>query len=130
MAFTHYAARQPSVTPCLAHPGIWATPTTPVNHTSPLQSSAAPKESLPTTGDSWSPACSPETFKDHMLEDAVSVYKACVTTSLRMCARAHAQSSPSLRDSVDCSPAGSSARGIFHARILEWVAISSSRGSS
>ena len=31
---------------------------------------------------------------------------------------------------MDCSPPGSSVRGIFQARILEWVAISSSRGSS
>ena len=31
---------------------------------------------------------------------------------------------------VDCSPPGSSVHGIFQARILEWVAISSSRGSS
>ena len=31
---------------------------------------------------------------------------------------------------LDCSPPGSSVHGIFQARILEWVAISSSRGSS
>ena len=31
---------------------------------------------------------------------------------------------------MDCSPPGSSVRGIFQARILEWVAISFSRGSS
>ena len=31
---------------------------------------------------------------------------------------------------MDCSPPGSSVHGIFQARILEWVAISSSRGSS
>ena len=31
---------------------------------------------------------------------------------------------------VDCSPSGSSVRGILQARILEWVAISFSRGSS
>ena len=31
---------------------------------------------------------------------------------------------------MDCSPPGSSVRGIFQARILEWVATSSSRGSS
>ena len=31
---------------------------------------------------------------------------------------------------VDCSPLGSSVHGILQARILEWVAISSSRGSS
>ena len=40
-----------------------------------------------------------------------------------------AQSCPTLCDSMDCSPPGSSAHGIFLARILEWVAISSSRGS-
>ena len=31
--------------------------------------------------------------------------------------------------SMDCSPAGSSLHGVFQARVLEWVAISSSRGS-
>ena len=31
---------------------------------------------------------------------------------------------------LDCSPQSSSVHGIFQARILEWVAISSSRGSS
>ena len=33
-------------------------------------------------------------------------------------------------DPMDCSPPGSSIHGILQARILEWVAISSSRGSS
>ena len=37
---------------------------------------------------------------------------------------------PTLGDSVDCSPPGSSVHGILQARILEWVAISFSRGSS
>ena len=32
--------------------------------------------------------------------------------------------------SMDCSPPGSSVHGISQARILEWIAISSSRGSS
>ena len=32
--------------------------------------------------------------------------------------------------SMDCSPPGSSAHGISLVRILKWVAISSSRGSS
>ena len=35
-----------------------------------------------------------------------------------------------LCDPVDCSPPGSSINGILQARILEWVAISFSRGSS
>ena len=33
-------------------------------------------------------------------------------------------------DPMDCSPPGSSIHGILHARILEWTAISFSRGSS
>ena len=41
-----------------------------------------------------------------------------------------AQSRPTLCDLVNCSLPGSSVHGIFQARILEWVAISSSRGSS
>ena len=40
------------------------------------------------------------------------------------------QSCPTLCNSMDYSPPGSSVHGIFHARILEWVAISFSRGSS
>ena len=35
-----------------------------------------------------------------------------------------------LCDVMDCSPPGSSVHGIFQARILEWVTISLSRGSS
>ena len=35
-----------------------------------------------------------------------------------------------LCDPVDCSPPGSSVHGILQARILEWAAISFSRGSS
>ena len=38
------------------------------------------------------------------------------------------QSHPTLCDPMDCSPPGFSVCGIFQARILEWVAISSSRG--
>ena len=34
-----------------------------------------------------------------------------------------AQSCPTLRNPMDCSLPGSSVNGIFHARILEWVAI-------
>ena len=40
------------------------------------------------------------------------------------------QSCPTLWDSVDCSPPGSSAHGILQARMLEWVAMPSSRASS
>ena len=41
-----------------------------------------------------------------------------------------AQSCPTLCDPMDCSLPGSSVHRIFQARVLEWVAISFSRGSS
>ena len=41
-----------------------------------------------------------------------------------------AQSYPTLCNPMDCSPPGYSVHAIFQARILEWVAISYSRGSS
>ena len=41
-----------------------------------------------------------------------------------------ALSGPTLCDSMDGSPPGSSVHGIFQAKILEWAAISFSRGSS
>ena len=40
------------------------------------------------------------------------------------------QSLPTLLDPMDCSPPGSSVHGLLQTRILGWVAISSSRGSS
>ena len=39
-----------------------------------------------------------------------------------------AQSCPTLSDLMDCSPPGSSIRGIFQARVLEWGAIAFSDG--
>ena len=41
-----------------------------------------------------------------------------------------AQLCPTLCDPMDCSPPDSSVHGILQARILEWVAIPFSRGSS
>ena len=41
-----------------------------------------------------------------------------------------AQSCPTLCNPMDCSLPGSSVHGIFQARVLEWVAIAFSRGSS
>ena len=38
-----------------------------------------------------------------------------------------AQPCPTLSDPMDCSLPGSSVRGIFQARVLEWVAIAFSR---
>ena len=42
----------------------------------------------------------------------------------------HFQSCPTLWNPIDCSPPGSSVQGIVQIRILEWVAIPFSRGSS
>ena len=47
-----------------------------------------------------------------------------------MCVCVCAQSCPTPLDPTDCSPPGSSVHGILLARILKWVAISYSRGSS
>ena len=46
-----------------------------------------------------------------------------------MCAKS-LELCPTLCDLMDCSPPGSSVYGILQARILEWVTISSSKGST
>ena len=48
---------------------------------------------------------------------------------LLMCAKS-LQPFPTLCNPMDWNPSGSSVQGILQARILEWVAISSSMGSS
>ena len=61
------------------------------------------------------------------LHHSTMLSRACVC----VCARAKSlQSCPTLCDPMDCSPPGSSVRGILQARILEWVAMPSSRGFS
>ena len=47
----------------------------------------------------------------------------------RQCVVLAAELCPTLCNLMDCSPPGSSTRGILLARILEWIAISFSRGS-
>ena len=51
----------------------------------------------------------------------------CVCVCVCVC---ESQSCPTLCDPMDCSPPGSSVHGILQVRILEWVAILFSRGSS
>ena len=51
------------------------------------------------------------------------------TTWVLCCAKL-LQSCPALCDPMDCSLPGSSVHGVLQARILEWVAMPSSRGSS
>ena len=62
-----------------------------------------------------------ESFYDHP-KDISQLLQSCAAKSLQSC--------PTLWDSMACSPPGSSVHGILQSRILEWVAISSSRGSS
>ena len=63
-------------------------------------------------------------------------FNVAVSVCVCVCARAHVrmhmdpQLCPTLCDPVDCSLPGSSVHRIFQARILEWVAISFSRGAS
>ena len=54
----------------------------------------------------------------------------CWLSSLYVWACSIAHSCLTLCDPVDCSPPGSSVHEILQARILEWVAMPSSRGSS
>ena len=64
-------------------------------------------------------------FKDEMVvfSDFIDKEPACMHAKLL-------QSCLTLCDPMDCSPSGSSVHGILQARILEWVAILFSRGSS
>ena len=54
----------------------------------------------------------------------------CVCVCARACTRMCTQLCPTLCHSLDCSPPVSSIQGILQTRILEWVAVSFSRGSS
>ena len=66
----------------------------------------------------------------------VCVYKTYITNNWRVLLPSLSewvkvsQSSLTLFEPLDCSPSGSSVHGILQARILEWVAIPFSRGSS
>ena len=63
----------------------------------------------------------------------VCIYDATITSKgLEICVVLClvSQSCPTLCDPMDCSPPGSSVQGILQARILEWVAMPSSRRSS
>ena len=60
------------------------------------------------------------------------IYKACVYSIHKnsLCYATSLQSCLTLFNAIDCRPLGSSVHGILQARILEWVAMPSSRGSS
>ena len=72
----------------------------------------------------------PQLVVIHTVEGFGVVYKAEIYVFLELSCLV-SQSSPTLCDPMDCSPPGSSVQAnILQARILEWVAISFSRGSS
>ena len=58
-----------------------------------------------------------------------TIRRACVCVCVCVCVLV-AQLCPTLSNPMDYSPPGSSIHGILQARILEWVAIPFSRGSS
>ena len=64
-----------------------------------------------------------------MLSDACNLLSSGKVKTECLCAQL-LQSCPTQWDPVDCSPPGSSVPGILQARILEWVAMPTSRGSS
>ena len=54
--------------------------------------------------------------------------KKCITLKINfLCMQVYTQSCLTLCNPMDCSLLGSSAHGIFQARLLEWIAISCSR---
>ena len=59
----------------------------------------------------------------------IHVHLPCVCVCVCVCVLI-AQSFPTICDPLDCSPPGSSIHEIPQARILQWVAIPFSRGSS
>ena len=64
------------------------------------------------------------------LDKLISKTLSSLEWSMCVHARMHAQSCPTLSDPMDRSLPGSSVLGLPQKRILEWVAISSSRGTS
>ena len=61
---------------------------------------------------------------------SLSLYISMYTYNNTHSAHAVTKLCPALCDPMHCSPPGFSACGVFQARILEWVAVTSSRGSS
>ena len=77
---------------------------------------------------------SPNRIQDFKKADAVAAHlwkllRGWYYLKMYMCAQS-LQVCPTPCDPMDCSPSGSFVRGILQVRILEWVAMLSSRGSS
>ena len=70
-----------------------------------------------------------ERQKNRWISTSVIIRRLVVLLWLGVCVKS-LQSCPTLCDPMNCSPPGSFVHGILQARILEWVAVFSSRGSS
>ena len=68
-------------------------------------------------------------FFSNTVERFPVILNVCVCVWVWVCAKS-LQLCPTLCDPMDFNPLGSSVHGIHQARILEWVAMPSSRGSS
>ena len=66
----------------------------------------------------------------HLFSVSIILFQNCVNRTALYVKWSEVQSCLTLCNPVDCSLPGFSIHGIFQARILEWVAISFSRGSS
>ena len=106
----------------------------PHSHPAPLGHHRAP---------GWSPWIIYSSFSPAILPMVVSIYQCyslssshspgeivCVCVCVCVCAHVLTQSYPTLCSPMNRKLPGSSVHGIFQARLLEWVAISYSRGSS
>jgi len=129
---------------------------TPPVSISPVETSASPSHGTPTwhvmgtqSQHSPLPHCAPSALCAHSrgwnpswfcplalpmsppITDSISQFpsKAALPECVCVCAKS-LQSCPTLCDTMDCSPPGSSVHGILQARIVEWVAMLSSRVSS
>ena len=77
----------------------------------------------------YSPGCCKELdTAEHMCTQRLNII-VCLTLEHNVCAQS-LQSCQTLGDTMDCNPPGSSVHGILQAKILEWVVMPSSRGSS
>ena len=122
---------------CLQLPSGWCPPssTSPVLAAKPLSVKTLPRDVIWSMW-TWFSLCTNQTplLNNMVMASGFSIRAAsevCVSLCVLYCLDCLvAQSCPTLCDPMDCSPPGSSVRGISRARILEWVAISFSRGSS
>ena len=81
----------------------------------------------------WGVFCSLRKRKSQALQSLNFQFPLETCNYIIHCACVHAQllhSCPTLCNSMNCSPPGSSVHGILQARILEWVVMPFSRGSS